>query len=122
MSEQNWREFLEADDLDDWVVLHGGPSAVFVTDNLPAAAELARAVAEVLALEGSNIQLAIVANRLTVRLTRETWKIEPHHIGIARCGLGTASVSRSSGCNCGEAGCHRLEVLASCARIRRDAR
>ncbi len=84
MSEQNWREFLEADDLDDWVVLHGGPSAVFITDNLAAAAELARAVAEVPGLEGSNIQLAIVANRLTVRLTRETWKIEPHHIGIAR--------------------------------------
>ncbi len=84
MSEQNWREFLEADDLDDWVVLHGGPSAVFITDNLAAAAELARAVAEVPGLEGSNIQLAIVANRLTVRLTRETWKIEPHHIGVAR--------------------------------------
>ncbi|MFM1973327.1 MAG: hypothetical protein RLZZ345_411 [Actinomycetota bacterium] len=84
MSEQNWREFLEADGLDDWVVLHGGPSAVFVTDNLAAAAELARAVAEVPGLEGSNIQLAIVANRLTVRLTRETWKIEPHHIGVAR--------------------------------------
>ncbi len=84
MSEQNWREFLEADDLDDWVVLHGGPSAVFITDDLAATAELARAVAEVPGLEGSNIQLAIVANRLTVRLTRETWKIEPHHIGIAR--------------------------------------
>ncbi len=84
MSEQNWREFLEADGLDDWVVLHGGPSAVFITDNLAAAAELARAVAEVPGLEGSNIQLAIVANRLTVRLTRETWKIEPHHIGVAR--------------------------------------
>ncbi len=84
MSEQNWREFLEADGLDDWVVLHGGPSAVFVTDNLAAAAELARAVAEVPGLEGSNIQLAIVANRLTVRLTRETWTIGPHHIGVAR--------------------------------------
>ena len=84
MSEQHWREFLEADGLDDWVVLHGGPSAVFLTDNLAAAADLARAIAEVPGPESTNIQLAIVSNRLTVRLTRETWKIEPHHINVAR--------------------------------------
>ena len=31
MSEAGWREFLKAG-LDDWVVLHGGPVAVFRTD------------------------------------------------------------------------------------------
>ena len=29
MSEQGWREFLAADGVDDWVVLHGGATAVF---------------------------------------------------------------------------------------------
>ena len=28
MSEQGWRDFLNAEDLQDWVVLHGGPTAV----------------------------------------------------------------------------------------------
>ncbi len=84
MSEEHWKVFLEADGLEDWVVLHGGPSAVFVTESLAAAAELARAVAQLPGLEGSYAQLTIVSKRLTVRLTRETWKIEPHHIGLAR--------------------------------------
>ena len=29
MSEQGWKEFLAADGVDDWVVLHGGATAVF---------------------------------------------------------------------------------------------
>jgi 4a-hydroxytetrahydrobiopterin dehydratase len=29
MSEQGWRDFLSAEGVDDWVVLHGGPTAVF---------------------------------------------------------------------------------------------
>ena len=29
MSEQGWREFLAAEGIDDWVVLHGGATAVF---------------------------------------------------------------------------------------------
>ena len=84
MSEDHWRAFLEADGLDDWVVLHGGPSAVFLTSNLADAAELARAVAQVPGLDASTIQLVIVSNKLTIRLTRETWKIEPQHITVAR--------------------------------------
>ncbi|MBJ7281006.1 MAG: hypothetical protein JHD31_03955 [Rhodoluna sp.] len=65
MSEQNWKEFLLADGLEDWVVLHGGPSAVFATDSLADAAELARAVAQLPGLEGSHAQLTIVSKRLT---------------------------------------------------------
>jgi 4a-hydroxytetrahydrobiopterin dehydratase len=84
VSEDHWRAFLEADGLDDWVVLHGGPSAVFLTSNLADAAELARAVAQVPGLDASTIQLVIVSNKLTIRLTRETWKIEPQHITVAR--------------------------------------
>lgn len=84
MSEQHWKEFLQADGLEDWVVLHGGPSAVFLTDSLAASADLARAVAQLPGLEGSNTQLTIVSKRITVRLTREIWKIEAEHINLAR--------------------------------------
>jgi 4a-hydroxytetrahydrobiopterin dehydratase len=84
MSEEHWKEFLQADGLEDWVVLHGGPSAVFVTQSLADAAELARAVAQLPGLDGSHAQLTIVAKRLTVRLTREIWKIEAEHINLAR--------------------------------------
>jgi 4a-hydroxytetrahydrobiopterin dehydratase len=84
LSEQYWKEFLQADGLEDWVVLHGGPSAVFLPASLVEAAELARAVAQLPGLDGSNVQLTIVSKRLTVRLTREVWKIEAEHINLAR--------------------------------------
>ena len=44
MSEQGWREFLSADGVDDWVILHGGPTAVFMVGSLQEAARLAAAV------------------------------------------------------------------------------
>jgi 4a-hydroxytetrahydrobiopterin dehydratase len=84
LSEQHWKEFLQADGLEDWVVLHGGPSAVFATDTLADSAELARAIAQLPGLDGSHVQLTIVSKRLTVRLTREIWKIEAEHIELAR--------------------------------------
>jgi 4a-hydroxytetrahydrobiopterin dehydratase len=84
VSEQHWKEFLQADGLEDWVVLHGGPSAVYLTASLADAAELARAVAQLPGLDGSHAQLTIVSKRLTVRLTREIWKIEQEHINLAR--------------------------------------
>jgi 4a-hydroxytetrahydrobiopterin dehydratase len=84
LSEAHWKEFLQAEGLEDWVVLHGGPSAVFLTSSLIDAADLARAVAQLPGLDGTNVQLSIVSNRLTVRLTREIWKIEEEHITLAR--------------------------------------
>jgi 4a-hydroxytetrahydrobiopterin dehydratase len=47
MSEQGWREFLAADGLDDWVVLHGGATAVFRVGSLGEAARLAEALTHV---------------------------------------------------------------------------
>ena len=47
MSEQGWREFLGADGVDDWVVLHGGATAVFRVGSLGEAARLAEAVSGV---------------------------------------------------------------------------
>jgi len=84
LSEQNWKDFLQADGLEDWVVLHGGPSAVFLTAGLADAAALAQAVAQLPGLDATRTQLSIVSNRLTVRLTREIWKIEPDHVSLAR--------------------------------------
>jgi 4a-hydroxytetrahydrobiopterin dehydratase len=83
MSEQGWREFLSADDLDDWVILHGGPTAVFRVGSLQEAARLAAAVAEVPALEPRTI-LTATSDRLTVKLTREMWGTEAKHIEVAR--------------------------------------
>ena len=34
MSEKGWRAFLVAEGLEDWAVLHGGPTAVFTTETL----------------------------------------------------------------------------------------
>ncbi len=41
MSEHGWREFLVAEGVDDWVVLHGGATAVFRVPSLGEAAQLA---------------------------------------------------------------------------------
>ena len=84
MSEQYWKEFLQASGLEDWVVLHGGPSAVFITATLAEAADLAREIAQLPGLDGTHTQLTIVSKRLTVRLTREIWNIEAEHIDLAK--------------------------------------
>lgn len=93
MSEAGWREFLKAG-LDDWVVLHGGPVAVFRTDSMAAAARLAEAVAQLDGIEGSRAALTIAGPFLTVRMTREVWGIEPPHIELARA---ISEVARSHG-------------------------
>lgn len=83
MSEQGWREFLSADDIDDWVILHGGPTAVFRVGSLLAAARLAAAVAAVQGLEPRTL-LTVASDRLTVKLTREMWRTEAKHVEAAR--------------------------------------
>ena len=83
MSEQGWREFLSADGIDDWVVLHGGPTAVFRTESLLQAARLAAAIAELPGLEPRTL-LSATSDRLTVKLTREMWGTEATHVEVAR--------------------------------------
>jgi 4a-hydroxytetrahydrobiopterin dehydratase len=83
MSEQGWREFLSADGVDDWVVLHGGPTAVFKVGSLLEAARLAAAVAEVPGPEERTL-LTAASDRLTVKLTREIWATEARHVALAR--------------------------------------
>jgi 4a-hydroxytetrahydrobiopterin dehydratase len=94
MSEEGWREFTRADGLEDWVVLHGGATAVFRVDSLGAAATLAREVAEVHGLAGSGALLTLSDGCLTVRLTRDLWMLEPRHVELARV---VSAVARSYG-------------------------
>jgi 4a-hydroxytetrahydrobiopterin dehydratase len=42
MSEQGWRDFLSAEGIEDWVVLHGGPTAVFKVGSLVEATDTCR--------------------------------------------------------------------------------
>ena len=83
MSEQGWRDFLSADDVDDWVSLHGGPTAVFKVESLHQAARLAAAVADVPGLEARTL-LTAASDRLTVKLTREMWGTEARHVEVAK--------------------------------------
>ena len=83
MSEPGWREFLSANDVDDWVILHGGPTAVFKVGSLGDAARLAAAVADVPGLEPRTL-LTATSDRLTVKLTREMWGTEARHVEVAR--------------------------------------
>jgi 4a-hydroxytetrahydrobiopterin dehydratase len=84
MSEQGWRAFLAGDGVEDWVVLHGGPVAAFGVGSLRDAARLAAAIAELGGLDEPNVALTATQRWLTVRLTRELWGIENHHIALAR--------------------------------------
>jgi 4a-hydroxytetrahydrobiopterin dehydratase len=94
MSEDGWRAFLAAEGVDDWVVLHGGATAGFRVGSLAEAARLAKAIAEVPGLEGSGTLLTIADARLTVRLTRDLWMLEPQHADLARA---VSAVARAHG-------------------------
>ena len=84
VSEQGWQQFHKAEDLPDWVVLHGGPTAVFHTKSLADAARLAAAITQLDELNNSNAHISLVSSALTIRLTREVWKTESRHIELAR--------------------------------------
>ena len=94
MSEQGWWEFLGAEGVDDWVVLHGGATAVFRVGSVGEAARLAEALARVPNLEGSGVLMTIADSLITVRLTRDLWKLEPEHAELARA---VATVAREHG-------------------------
>jgi 4a-hydroxytetrahydrobiopterin dehydratase len=94
VSEEGWRSFLVAEGVDDWVVLHGGATAVYPTGSLSEAAELARAMAQVPGLQENGAVLTVAADRLTVRLTRDMWQLEPRHVDLARA---VSEVARATG-------------------------
>jgi 4a-hydroxytetrahydrobiopterin dehydratase len=95
MSADGWRQFLAAEGVDDWVVLHGGAAAVFGVASLREAAALAAAVAQVPGIEGEGALLTIADNQVTVRLTRGVERLEPRHVELARA---VSAVARRHGC------------------------
>jgi 4a-hydroxytetrahydrobiopterin dehydratase len=80
--------------VDDWVVLHGGPTAVYRVLSLGDAARLAQAVAGVNGLAGSGALLTVADTVLTVRLSRDVWQLAPRHIELARA---VSAVARAHG-------------------------
>jgi 4a-hydroxytetrahydrobiopterin dehydratase len=94
MSEEGWKGFLAAEGVDDWVVLHGGATAAFRVGSLGEAARLADAVAKTSGLAGRGILLTIADDRLTVRLSRDIWQLEPEHVRLAR---DVSAVARAHG-------------------------
>jgi 4a-hydroxytetrahydrobiopterin dehydratase len=84
MNEDGRHDFLSAEGVGDWVVLHGGATAVFRVGTLAEAAQLARAIAEVPGLEGSGVLLTVADATLTVRLNRDLVQLEARHAELAR--------------------------------------
>ena len=126
-------EFLAADGVDDWVVLHGGATAVFQVGSVGEAARLAEAVAEVDGFQGSEALLTIVDASLTVRLT--PWPDsarKSRHVDLARAVSEVASAhgavadraSRPGGAvrDRLDAGCGGCRLLARGARLRAAGR
>lgn len=110
MSEQGWRSFLAAEGMEDWVLLHGGATASFTTGSLAAAVHLAAAVAGVPGLEGPDTVLTSTGRRLTVRLTRDVWQLEPRHVEIAR---QVSAVAREQGSTADRTAVQEVQVAVS---------
>jgi 4a-hydroxytetrahydrobiopterin dehydratase len=84
MSEEGWRAFLAADGIDDWVVLHGGATAAFRVGSMSDSVRLAETIAATPGVPNAGAILTISEARLTVRLTRDMWQLEAHHVDLAR--------------------------------------
>jgi len=84
MSEQGWREFLTAEGVGDWAVLHGGATAVFRVHSLGEAVRIADSIANAPAIAGAGVLLTLADDRVTIRLTRDLWALEATHIELAR--------------------------------------
>ena len=109
MSEQGWREFLSAGGVEDWVILHGGPTAVFRVGSLLQAAGLAAAVAAVPGLEKRTL-LTAASDRLTVKLTREMWGTEARHVEVARA---VSAVAREHGATADRGAVHEVQLAVA---------
>ena len=110
MSEQGWRAFLAAHDVDDWVVLHGGATAVYRVPSVREAARLAEAIGALPGVEGSGVVFAIRDGTLTVRLTRDMWMLEPRHVELARA---VSAVAREHGATADRSAVQEVQVAIS---------
>ena len=110
MSEQGWKAFLAADGVDDWVVLHGGATAVFRVQSAREAARLAEAMTGISGLDGSGVLLTVADVGLTVRLSRDLWALEPRHIELARA---VSAVAREHGAVADRAAVQEVQLAVS---------
>jgi 4a-hydroxytetrahydrobiopterin dehydratase len=113
MSEQGWHDFLAAEGVDDWVVLHGGATAVFRVASLSEAARLAEAVAEAPGIAGAGVLLTLADARVTVRLSRDIWNLEPQHVQLARA---VSAVAREHGAVPHRAAVQEVQVAIAAKR------
>jgi 4a-hydroxytetrahydrobiopterin dehydratase len=113
MSEQGWRDFLAAEGVDDWVVLHGGATAVFGVRSLAESARLAEAVATVPGLADSGVLLTMADASLTVRLSRDVWQLEPRHVELARA---VSAVARAHGAASNRAAVQEVQLAIAAKR------
>jgi 4a-hydroxytetrahydrobiopterin dehydratase len=110
MSDRGWRDFLAAPDVDDWVVLHGGATAVFAVSSLGEAARLAEAVAGLPGIDAVGALITIADSRLTVRLTRDVWQLDARHVDIARA---VSSAARRHGVVADRAGAQEVQLAVA---------
>jgi 4a-hydroxytetrahydrobiopterin dehydratase len=107
MSEQGWREFLSAEGVEDWVVLHGGATAAFRVGALSEAARLAAAIAAAPGIAEGGVLLTLADRQVTVRLTRDLWSLEPWHVPLARA---VSSIARAHGAAADRAAIQEVQV------------
>jgi 4a-hydroxytetrahydrobiopterin dehydratase len=119
MSEEGWHGFLAAEGAGDWVVLHGGATAVFRVGSLSDAARLAEAVARAPGIAGAGVLLTLADTRVTVRLSRDVWNLEPRHVQLARA---VSSVARQHGAVPDRAAVQEVQVAIAAKRDTIDVR
>jgi 4a-hydroxytetrahydrobiopterin dehydratase len=113
VSEQGWRDFLASEGVDDWVVLHGGATAVFRVGSLSEAAQLAESVAKAPGIAGAGVLLTLADAHVTVRLSRDVWSLEPQHVELARA---VSAIARECGAVADRAAVQEVQ-LAIAARL-----
>jgi len=107
VSERGWEGFLAAAGGGDWVVLHGGATAVFRVGSLAAAARLAAAIAEASGVAGAGVLLTLADERVTVRLSRDLWSLEADHVELARA---VSAVARDHGARADRAAVQEVQL------------
>jgi 4a-hydroxytetrahydrobiopterin dehydratase len=113
MSEQGWHDFLAAEGVDDWVVLHGGATAVFRVRSLSEAACLAEAISEAPGIAGAGGLLTLADTRVSVRLSRDVWNLEQSHIQLAQA---VSAVARQLGAVPDRAAVQEVQVAIAAKR------
>jgi 4a-hydroxytetrahydrobiopterin dehydratase len=113
MREQGWHGFLAAEGVDDWVVLHGGATAVFRVGSLGEGARMAEAIAKAPGIAGAGVLLTLADTRVTVRLTRDIWNLEPRHVQFARA---VSAVAREHGAVPDRAAVQEVQVAIAAKR------